>query len=388
MIDTPGHVDFTYEVSRSPGRLRGRGPAGRRRAGHRGADAGQPLPGAGERPHDHPGAQQDRPAGRPAGEVRRRAGAHHRLRPRRRAAGQRQDRRGRRASCSTEVVAQVPAPVGDADAPARAMIFDSVYDTYRGVVTYVRVVDGQLTTRERILMMSTGATHELLEIGVISPGADADQRPRRRRGRLPDHRRQGRPPVPGRRHRHQRCTSRRNRSRSAATRTPSRWCSPASTRSTARDYPELREALDKLQLNDAALVYEPETSAALGFGFRVRLPRPAAPGDRPRAAGARVRPRPDLDRAQRGLPGDHGGRHRARSSPTRASSRRRQDLRGLRADRALDRSWRRASTSARSWSCARAAAARCAAWTTCPRTGSSCATPCRWPRSSSTSSTR
>lgn len=67
------------------------------------------------------------------------------------------------------VVRDVPAPVGKADAPARAMIFDSVYDAYRGVVTYVRVVDGQLNKRERIRMMSTGATHELLEIGVSSP---------------------------------------------------------------------------------------------------------------------------------------------------------------------------------------------------------------------------
>ncbi len=68
-----------------------------------------------------------------------------------------------------EVVRVVPAPVGDADAPARAMIFDSVYDTYRGVVTYVRVVDGTLTPREKVEMMSTGTTHELLEVGIVSP---------------------------------------------------------------------------------------------------------------------------------------------------------------------------------------------------------------------------
>jgi GTP-binding protein LepA len=67
------------------------------------------------------------------------------------------------------VVQDVPAPVGDADAPARAMIFDSVYDSYRGVVTYVRVIDGHVSPRERIVMMSTKATHELLEIGVTSP---------------------------------------------------------------------------------------------------------------------------------------------------------------------------------------------------------------------------
>src|SRR5947199_4309062 len=62
------------------------------------------------------------------------------------------------------VVREVPHPVGDADAPARALIFDSVYDTFRGVITYIRVVDGRLTPRERILMHSTRATHELLEI--------------------------------------------------------------------------------------------------------------------------------------------------------------------------------------------------------------------------------
>jgi len=67
------------------------------------------------------------------------------------------------------VVEMVPAPQGNAEAPARAMIFDSVYDTYRGVVTYVRVVDGHIGTREKVEMMSTGAIHELLEVGVISP---------------------------------------------------------------------------------------------------------------------------------------------------------------------------------------------------------------------------
>ena len=67
------------------------------------------------------------------------------------------------------VVRDVPAPVGVADAPARAMIFDSVYDAYRGVVTYVKVVDGTLSKRERIKMMSTGATHEILEVGIVSP---------------------------------------------------------------------------------------------------------------------------------------------------------------------------------------------------------------------------
>src|SRR5258707_4863763 len=67
------------------------------------------------------------------------------------------------------VVAQVPAPTGDPDAPPRALIFDSVYDTYRGVVTYIRLMDGRLSRRERTLMLSTRAGHETLEVGVISP---------------------------------------------------------------------------------------------------------------------------------------------------------------------------------------------------------------------------
>src|SRR5689334_20988784 len=67
------------------------------------------------------------------------------------------------------IVEHIPAPTGDPDAPPRALIFDSVYDIYRGVITYVRVVDGHLSTRERCLMMSTGASHETLEVGVISP---------------------------------------------------------------------------------------------------------------------------------------------------------------------------------------------------------------------------
>ena len=68
-----------------------------------------------------------------------------------------------------EIVRLIPPPTEDPTAPARAMIFDSIYDTYRGVVTYVRVIDGDLNPRERITMMSTRATHDLLEIGVISP---------------------------------------------------------------------------------------------------------------------------------------------------------------------------------------------------------------------------
>ena len=165
-----------------------------------------------------------------------------------------------------QIVDQIPHPVGDADAPARAMIFDSVYDTYRGVVTYVRVVDGNLNPRERIVMMSTKATHELLEIGVISP----EPIPSKglgvgevgylitgvkdvRQSRVGD--------------------TVTNASKPAGQslggyRDPKPMVFSGLYPLDGSDYPDLRDALDKLKLNDAALVYEPETSAALGFGFR------------------------------------------------------------------------------------------------------------------------
>jgi GTP-binding protein LepA len=164
------------------------------------------------------------------------------------------------------VVNQVPAPVGDSTAPPRAMIFDSVYDTYRGVVTYIRVVDGRIIPRDRIRMMSTGVTHELLEVGIISP----DQKPCAglgvgevgylmtgvkdvRQSRVGDT-----------------ITSERGGATVALPgyRTPKPMVFAGLYPMDGSDYPELRDALDKLRLNDAALSYTPETSAALGFGFR------------------------------------------------------------------------------------------------------------------------
>lgn len=165
-----------------------------------------------------------------------------------------------------EIVALVPAPMGDADGPARALIFDSVYDSYRGVVTYVRVIDGQLSTRERITMMSTHATHELLEVGVISPDPVASRSlgvgevgylitgvKDVRQSRVGD-------TVTS--HHHGATTA------LGGYRDPKPMVFSGLYPLDGSDYPLLRDALDKLKLNDAALVYEPETSVALGFGFR------------------------------------------------------------------------------------------------------------------------
>jgi GTP-binding protein LepA len=166
-----------------------------------------------------------------------------------------------------EIVRELPAPTGDADAPARAMIFDSVYDTYRGVVTYVRVVDGALRPRERIEMMSTRATHELLEIGVISPEPKpADGLGVGEVGYL----------ITGVKDvRQSRVGDTVTSVRGGATEALGGYQDPKPMVYSGlypidgSDYPVLRDALDKLKLNDAALVYEPETSAALGFGFRI-----------------------------------------------------------------------------------------------------------------------
>ncbi|MFD8448402.1 translation elongation factor 4 [Streptomyces coelicoflavus] len=166
-----------------------------------------------------------------------------------------------------KVVADIPAPVGVKDAPARAMIFDSVYDSYRGVVTYVRVIDGRLSKRERIRMMSTGATHELLEIGTNSPEMlSADGLGVGEVGYLITGVKDVRQSKVG-----DTVTSQHKGAEEAlgGYKDPRPMVFSGLYPLDGSDYPELREALDKLQLNDAALVYEPETSAALGFGFRV-----------------------------------------------------------------------------------------------------------------------
>jgi GTP-binding protein LepA len=170
------------------------------------------------------------------------------------------------AAVLNEIVKQTPPPVGEPDAPPRALIFDSVYDTYRGVVTYVRVVDGKLSHRDRIKMMSTGAVHEMLEVGVISPepvkAGDLgvgevgylitgvkDVRQSRVGDTVTSQSRGATTPLGGYQH-------------------PNPMVFAGLYPIDGDDYPDLREALDKLQLNDAALAYEPETSGALGFGFR------------------------------------------------------------------------------------------------------------------------
>ena len=266
MIDTPGHVDFTYEVSRSLQACEGaillvdaaQGIEAQTLANlYLALEADlEIIPVLNK--IDLPGAEPDKHAEEIAGII-----------------GCDPDD-VLRVSAKTgdgvrellnRIVEVVPGPEGEPDVPARALIFDSVYDTYRGVVTYVRVVDGQLSARTKILMMSTRATHEVLEIGVISP----EMTPAKglgagevgylitgvkdvRQSRVGDTVTLATEPAAedlgGYQH-------------------PRPMVYSGLFPIDAKDFPDLRDALDKLQLNDAALVYEPETSTALGFGFRV-----------------------------------------------------------------------------------------------------------------------
>lgn len=165
-----------------------------------------------------------------------------------------------------EVADRVPAPQGKADGPARALIFDSIYDVYRGVVTYVRVMDGEIKPRTKVCMMSTGAVHELLEVGVISPEPKAteglgpgevgylitgvkDVRQSRVGDTVTTYKDGADKPLAG-------------------YEDPQPMVFSGLYPIDGSDYPDLRDALEKLQLNDAALTFEPETSVALGFGFR------------------------------------------------------------------------------------------------------------------------
>ncbi|HEY3070212.1 MAG TPA: translation elongation factor 4, partial [Gaiellaceae bacterium] len=163
------------------------------------------------------------------------------------------------------IVERIPPPEGDPEAPARALVFDSSYDQYRGVVAFVRVVDGRFQTREGLRAMAAGTRFEAEELGFFSP--DRSPTPtleagevgyvvtglkdvsRLRVGDTLTSARGASEPLPG-----------------YKDVKPTVFAGLYPTDSD--DYPELRDALEKLKLNDASLFYEPETSQALGFGFR------------------------------------------------------------------------------------------------------------------------
>ena len=266
MIDTPGHVDFTYEVSRSLEACEGaillvdaaQGIEAQTLANlYLAMDADLHIIPVLNK-IDLPGAQPEKYAEEIAGILGGDADDVLRVSAK---TGQ-----GVEALLNL-IVDEVPPPEGEADAPARALIFDSVYDTYRGVVTYVRVVDGSLRHRDKIKMMSTGAVHEMLEVGVISPEpvkageigvgevgylitGVKEVRQSRVGDTVTSAVKGAQEPLGGYAH-------------------PNPMVFSGLYPIDGDDFSDLRDALEKLQLNDAALVYEPESSGALGFGFRI-----------------------------------------------------------------------------------------------------------------------
>ena len=245
LIDTPGHVDFNYEVSRSLAACDGAILV---------VDAAQGV----EAQIDLPSAEPDRVRE----EIEDVIGLDAQEAPLISAkTGLNVD------DVLEEIIRQIPAPKGDPQAPLQALIFDSVYDSYRGVIVFCRIKEGQIRKGTQILMMATGAKAEVVEVGYFGAGQfiPCDElsagmvgyitaslknvKDTRVGDTVTDARRPCAEPLPG----YKKVN-------------PMVYCGmyPAD----GAKYPDLRDALEKLQLNDAALQFEPETSVALGFGFR------------------------------------------------------------------------------------------------------------------------
>ena len=265
MIDTPGHVDFTYEVSRSLAACEGAVLLVDAAQGIEAQTLANLYLALENDLHIIPVLNKiDLPAAQPeryAEEIGKILGVEPDSVLRVSA------KTGEGVEALLDLICRdVPAPVGDPDARPRAMIFDSVYDIYRGVITYIRVFDGSFTPRERIKMMSTGAVHELLEIGVISPEPKpTDGLSVGEVGYLITGVKDVRQSRVG-----DTVTDSANPAKEAlgTYRDPQPMVYSGLFPIDGSDYPLLRDALDKLRLNDAALTYEPESSTALGFGFR------------------------------------------------------------------------------------------------------------------------
>ena len=164
------------------------------------------------------------------------------------------------------IVARVPAPQGDAEAPLKALVFDSKFDAYKGVVLYIRIMQGRLRKGMKIRMMATGAEIDVTEVGYFKPGlVNVDELEEGQVGFFAASSKIGKDARVG-----DTVTDADNPAEKALPgyrkATPMVYCGLYPVENS--DYDNLRDALEKLQLNDASLVFEPETSTALGFGFR------------------------------------------------------------------------------------------------------------------------
>jgi GTP-binding protein LepA len=265
LIDTPGHVDFTYEVSRSLQACEGALLLVDAAQGIEAQTLANAYLALDSQLEIVPVVNKiDLPQADPDGAARELAEL----------LGDAPDRVLRISAKTGEgvsdvldaIVERIPPPAGDPDAPARALVFDSSYDQYRGVVAFVRVVDGRFETREPVAAMAQGTSFEAEELGVMSPAREPvaslvsgqvgyvmtglkDVSRLRVGDTLTSRRRRAAGPLPG----YQDVK-------------PMVFAGIFPTDSD--EYPALRDALERLKLNDASLSYEPETSQALGFGFR------------------------------------------------------------------------------------------------------------------------
>ncbi|MEX0865515.1 MAG: translation elongation factor 4 [Acidimicrobiia bacterium] len=266
LIDTPGHVDFSYEVSRSLAACEGallivdaaQGVQAQTLANaHLAIEAGLEVIAAINK-IDLPAADPEQVAGELVNIL---GGSPDDVLRLSAKTGEGVD------TLLETLVRQVPAPPGDPDAPLRALVFDSYFDAFRGVVCYLRVVDGRLGVGDSIRFMATGETHEADEIGFLTPKAvpvgsvgpgevaylitGVKEIDRIKVGdTVTNARNRASQPLPG-------YTE------------PKPMVFSGVFPTDGDDYQKLREALEKLKLNDASLTWEPETSRALGFGFRV-----------------------------------------------------------------------------------------------------------------------
>ena len=288
-----------------PGRLRGSGPAGRRRPGHRGADPGQPVPGPGRRPQDHPGAEQDRPARRAARPLRRRT---------------------RRASSASTPARSCGCPPRPARASSTCCTRSSGSSRPRGRPgrpgprAHLRLDLRHLPRRGHLRPGRRRPPHEARAVpddvhrrGARDPrggghlaGAHAVGEPGRRRGRLPDHRGQGRPPGPGRRHRDQLSPPREGAAGGIRPSQADGLLRPVPGGRRRLPGPARRAGQAAAERRGAGIRAGDQRRPRLRLPLRV--PRPAAHGDRARAAGAGVRPVAHLHRPERRLPRRHGHR--------------------------------------------------------------------------------
>ncbi len=266
LIDTPGHVDFSYEVSRSLAACEGallladaaQGVQAQTLANaYLAIEAGLEIIPALNK-IDLPAAEPERVAEEMVGILGGDAGAVLQLSAK---TGQGIE------DLLDRIVSDIPPPSGDPDAPLRALVFDSYFDAYRGVVCYIRVIDGKLSAGQRLRFMATAEEHNAAEVGVLTPKAQemATLGPGEVGYLITGVKEIDRIKVGD---------------TVTSANSPAHVALPGYTEprpmvfagifpTDGDDFEELRDALDKLRLNDASLVYEPETSKALGFGFRL-----------------------------------------------------------------------------------------------------------------------